>query len=578
MCCVLGYVVRYSEHVKSCMRESCSVLERDRSMETHYIDVHLLQRTVLVKSGKNANKCLEKEMVILSDAERRKARLTRKQVFGNGPMRQKQAIALLGKPGAGKTTFIKRLCLDWAKEGLPRFRYVFSLDCKTLNLTRPDYSLKKLLFDLPTSPHCEDRDPVFKHMVSTPKEVLIIFDSFEDFKDHEGLLHSPATCIEAEGYSIKQLFSGLFLKRLLKGCTLLIAARPSSGLTPVLRKVDSILELCGFSPMEIDLYTLSYFTDDVQCGDIALTKMKQQKYIYSLCSNPLLCRYTCFVLTHFDNNKRFALPSTLTGLMVKMFSLCSKQTSQTQDKETPDITQLCSLAWESLSTNSSLMADEQIKSTELRDYGLVCEMLTPHAVSNAAGAGERTRYSFSHALIQNFLASAHLVLSDSVNDKALVNQIMGTGRRRRPQSEWLGMVQQFTMGLLFQNYKLDETGIPHSTNVAASSGISAKRKAVEAHLESLKSGEMAPGRLLELCHCVYETGSKKLAKQLVKNLPDNLCLCGAQLTPQDVYVLWYLLQDTKALKRQFCIDLQDTGITLSDLKELVGLNCVTSYR
>ncbi|XP_048101655.1 MHC class II transactivator [Alosa alosa] len=569
------YVGRYLQHVKSCMRESCGELEKDRSMESHYVNVHLLQRKVLVKSGKHANKCLEKEMVILSDAERKKATLTRKQVFADGQLRQKQVIALLGKPGAGKSAFIKRLCLDWAKGELLRFRYVFSLNCKTLNLKRSNYSLKRLLFDLPTSLQCEDPEAVFKHMISAPKEVLIIFDSFEDFKDHEGLLHSPATCTEAGGYSIKQLFSGLFLKHLLKGCTLLIAARPCGGLMPLLRKVDSILELCGFSPVEIDLYTSLYFMDDAPHGARALTKMKLQKYIYSLCSNPLLCRYTCFLLDHLDNNKRFALPSTLTGLALRVLSLCLKQTSQAQGKETPDISQLCALAWESLSAHSTLVADEQLESTELRDYGLASEMLTSHTVGNADGAGEMTGHSFSHALIQNLLASLHLVLSESVSDKALVNQTMSTSRRRRLQCEWLGMMQQFTAGLLFQKSKLPECGIAHSTTT---SGRSAKKKAVEAHLDSLKSGEMAPARLLELCHCVYETGSKKLAKQLVKNLPDTVSLCGAQLTPPDVYVLWYLLQDTKALKRQFCIDLQDTGITLSGLKELVGLNCITSYR
>ncbi|XP_062388591.1 MHC class II transactivator isoform X3 [Sardina pilchardus] len=571
-----GYVGRYLQHVKSCMRESCGELEKDRSVESHYVNVRLLQRTVMVKSGKNANKCLEKEMVILSDAEQKKATLTRKQVFADGQLRQKQVIALLGKPGAGKSAFVKRLCLDWAKDQLPRFRYVFSLDCKTLNLTRPDYSLKTLLFHLPTSPRCEDPESVFKHVLSAPKEVLVILDSFEDFKDHEGLLHSPATCAEAGGYGVKQLFSGLFLKRLLKGCTLLIAARPCGGLTPLLRKVDSILELCGFSPAEIDLYASLYFAEDAPRGASSLTKLKLQKYIYSLCSNPLLCRYACFLLERSDGNKRFALPSTLTGLALKVLSLCLKQTSEAQGRETPDMAQLCALAWESLSAHSSLVADERLDSAELRDYGLASEILTSHTVSRADGAaGETTGYAFSHALVQNLLASLHLVLSDSVSDKALVNQTLSTSRRRRPQGEWLGMMQQFTAGLLFQNSKLPECGLAHST---AAPGGSAKKKAVEAHLDSLKSGEMAPARLLELCHCVYETGSKKLAKQLVKNLPDTLSLCGAQLTPPDVYVLWYLLQDTKALKRQFCLDLQDTGITLSGLKELVGLNCVTSYR
>ncbi|KAL2101883.1 hypothetical protein ACEWY4_003644 [Coilia grayii] len=563
-------VQSYLQHVKSSIKESCGELQKARSMESHYTDVRLLQRNVLVKFGNNT-KCLEKAMIILSDTERKKVTLTRKQVFTDG---QKQVIVLLGKPGVGKSAFIKRLCLDWAKEGLPRFRYVFLLNCKTLNLTQQDYSLKKLLFDLSTSPPCEDSEAVFKHVVSTPKEVLIIFDSFEDFKDHEGLLNSPATCTEARGFSIKQLFSGLFLKRLLKGCTLLIASRPSGALTPLLRKADSILELCGFSPEEIDSYTSRYFTDKAR-GASALTKMKQQKYVYSLCSNPLLCQYTCFLLDHSDN-KRYTLPSTLTGLMLRVLSLCLQLTSQTQAKTTPDISQLCTLAWEFLSTHTCLVSEKQLGLTELRDCGLASEILTSHTLGGTNGTKVTTSYSFAHGLIQNLLASLHLVTWDGVNDKALVNQVIGTNRRRRPQGEWLGMVQQLTVGLLFQSCKLPVNIISDSTTDNSSS--KAKKKAVEAHLESLKSAELAPTRLLELCHCVYETNSKKLMKQLVSSFPDNISLCGAQLSPPDVYVLWHILQDTKALKRQFCIDLQDTGIALSGLKDLVGLHCVSSYR
>ncbi|XP_063078015.1 MHC class II transactivator isoform X3 [Engraulis encrasicolus] len=567
-------VQSYSQLVKSSMKESCDELRRGMTMDSHYIDVHLRQRKVLGTSGNNT-KCLEKVMAIASDTDQQKVTLTRKQVFTDSQMKQKHVTILLGRPGAGKSTFIKRLCLDWAKGGLPRFRYLFLLNCKTLNLTRPDYSLKRLLFDLSTSPRCEDSESVFKHLLSAPREVLIIFDGFEDFKDHGGLLHSPATCTESGGFSIKDLFSGLFLKRFLKGCTLLIASRPSGALTPLLRKADCILELPGFSPEEIDSYTSLYFPDEAR-GASALTKMKQQKYVYSLCSNPLLCRYTCFLLEHSDN-KRYTLPSTLTGLMLRVLSLSLQLASQTQDRGASDISQLCPLAWEFLSTHSCLMSEEQLGSTEIRDHGLSSEILTSHTVggTNGAEVTTTTSYSFTHGLIQNLLASMHLVTSDSVSDKALANQIMGRNWRRRAQGEWLGVVQQMTVGLLFQSGKIPETIISHITTDNTSK---AKKKAVEAHLESLKSIDLAPARLLELGHCVYETSSKKLMKQLVSGLPDNISLCGAQLTPPDVYVLWHVLQDTSAHTRQFSIDLQDTGITVNGLKDLVGLNCVSSYR
>ncbi|XP_016401145.1 MHC class II transactivator isoform X3 [Sinocyclocheilus rhinocerous] len=559
--CVKDYI----HHIKSYMRDVCCSMRGGMGMESHYVDAHLVQRKLLIKSGKNANKCLEKELVVLSDSERKKAKLDRSQLFHNSDSKPKQSVAILGKAGAGKTTFIQRLCLDWASGSLPQFQFVFLLNCKILDLTKSTYSLKGLLFDLSMSPRCEDSDSVFKHILSCPDEVLIIFDSFDHIKDFEGLLQSPAKSHTNTKYTIKQLFSGLFQKEILSGCTLLIATRPKDVLNQVLRKMDRLLELCGFSPEDIELYTSKYF-GDASLQESALKQIKTDRYIFSLCSNPLLCWTTCFLLEHQESCND--LPSTLTDLYQRATSkhlqLASLENSSLcKNRKQLDIPQLCKMAWEGFKNHDTHVNPGS--STELLDCALKSGILASYKTS------EGQENHFADLFTQNLLSAVHLVQSKQVNEKMVVANSVVHQKKRKVQGESQDVLQRFVTGLVFQK-------APDGVSILDSSvNIKAKRKAVETHLESMKPNDLVPARLLELFHCVYKTSSAKFAKLLLKNLPDNLSFYGTQLCPSDVYVICHLLQYASTLKRTFSINLQDACISISGLKELVGLKCIKAF-
>ncbi|XP_053529588.1 MHC class II transactivator isoform X3 [Ictalurus punctatus] len=554
----------FIECLKLHLQKTCSMMQGGMSMESHYIDTPLVQRKLIIRTGKNANKCLEKELVVLSDSERKKATMHRSHVFQNYGSNSKQLITVLGKAGMGKSTFIQRLALDWSTGGLQQFQFIFLLNCKILNLTQASYSLKSLLFDSSMFPQCEDSEAIFKHVLAFPENVLIVFDSFDDMKDLEGLLQSTATSATDGDYSIRQLFSGLFQKKILSGCTLLIATRPKDVLNQLLRKVDSILELCCFSPKDIEMYVSNYFGDTSE-KENALRTITSQKYIFNLCSNPLLCRLTCFLSEHQKSN---GLPSTLTDLYQRVLSQHLELNDNLQGSD-KDIVQLCNVAWDGFKMQSSLLNQNQNKN--LVDYGLNSGILTTRTRYEEPGNKQVTY--FANLFVQNLLTALLLVHSNEMNDKTLLGQTALHQRKRKSPGEWQDVLQRFVMGLLFQ-----KNTPPCFRVFQSSTDLQAKRKAVEVHLENLKPGELIPSRLLELFHCVYEARNVKLAKLLVKNLPDNLSFCGAQLSPVDVYVVWHLLLNTKGLKRTFSIDLRDTCVPLSGLKELVALDCVASFR
>ncbi|XP_049323744.1 MHC class II transactivator isoform X2 [Astyanax mexicanus] len=553
----------YIQKLKSHLKDTYSVMEGGKKMDSHYIDTRLVQRKLVIQTGKNANKCLEKELVVLSDSERRKAMVDRSHVFQNCGPKPKPLITVLGKTGLGKSTLIQRLALDWSTGGLAQFQFVFLLNCKVLDVTKSNYDLKTLLFGLSSAPDCKDSEAAFKYVLANPNKVLIIFDSFDDIGELEGLLQSSATSVTDNSYTVRQLFSGLFQKKILSGCTLLVATRPKDALNHLLRKVDSILEICCFSPKDIQFYVSKCFVEASK-QESALRKIQNQQYIFNLCSNPLLCRFTCFLLEQDNPEDDDTLPSTLTDLCQRVLDHHLELRDKVQGSK-QDISQLCNMAWDSFKTCSSLLNQDQTEiSKQLMDCGLNCEILASHKA--------QVTY-FSSLFMQNFLAAMFLVQSKDINERTLVAQTILNHRKKKVCGEWQDILQRFILGLLYQKATPHYCGALQSFNDAQ-----AKRKTLETQLENLKPGELTPGRLLELFHCVYETSKVRLAKHLVKKLPENLSFCGAQLTPVDVYVVWHLLQHAKGLKRTFSVDLRDTCVPLSGLKELVALSCITSFR
>ena len=79
-------------------------------------------------------------------------------------------MMLLGNAGMGKTTLIRKLCLDWSADCIPQFDFVFYLDGKALILTEPIFSLQTLLLNLSSfAPACLNPEAVYAQILAAPK-------------------------------------------------------------------------------------------------------------------------------------------------------------------------------------------------------------------------------------------------------------------------------------------------------------------------------------------------------------------------------------------------------------------------
>uniref|UniRef100_A0A3Q3NAK4 Class II, major histocompatibility complex, transactivator n=1 Tax=Labrus bergylta TaxID=56723 RepID=A0A3Q3NAK4_9LABR len=484
-------------------------------------------------------------------------------------------ILLLGNTGMGKTTLIRKLCLDWSRGCIPQFDFVFLLDGKALTLKEPNHSLQTLLLNSSSfAPSCMDPEAVYTQILAASKRVLIIFDGFDEVRDYETLLQTQEkdlmTSLQKDTngqiYTIRQLYSAILQRVLLPGCTLLLSTRPRGTANQLLRRTDSLVEMYGFNPKDVETYLSRYFTDPA-LRESALDYLKKSSFLHLLCWNPGLCRLACLVL---EQAKSLAeLPRTLTGLCHQV--LCQKL--ERDNGITHLKTELSSLAWEGVKANSSILPAGRTISDKLRALG--------HRTGLTCLNSSRQSLSFSFNVLHFLFLFVFLSFSftRTVTDRIFQQNLpfqSGPKWRRRSHREELELAQRFTVGLLFNN-RTELQRLHSYTDTASRDIVNSKQALLRTHLESLSHDDLSPAQVLEACHHVYEASFTCIA-HLAVNLPEVVTFHGVPLNPSDVFTVQNVLDRGRSEGRSFSLDLEDSVLQLSGLRALVALNNINTYR
>ncbi|EGV96314.1 MHC class II transactivator [Cricetulus griseus] len=473
--------------------------------------------------------------------------------------RETQVVAVLGKAGQGKSHWAQTVSQAWARGQLPQYDFVFYVPCHCLDHPGDTYHLQDLLCPPSLQPLVMD-DEVLGHIVRQPDRVLLILDAFEELEAQDGLLHGPCGPLPPEPCSFRGLLAGLFQRKLLRGCTLLLTARPRGRLTQSLSKADAIFEVPSFSTKQAQTYMRHYFENSGTVGDKdkALGLLEGQPFLLTHSHSPVLCRAVCQLSKALlEQGTETQLPCTLTGLYVGLLG------PAVRDSPPGALAELAKLAWELGRRHQSILQETQLLSVEVRTWAVTQGLVQP-----TLGTTE-THLAFSSFLLQCFLGAVWLAQCNEIRDKELPQYLALTPRKKRPYDNWLEGVPRFLTGLVFQPQA-------HCLGTLVEPAVvDRKRKVLTRYLKRLQLGTLRAGRLLELLHCAHETQEPGIWEHVVHQLPGHLSFLGTRLTPPDVHILARALETAS---QDFSLDLRQTGIEPSGLGNLVGLSCVTSFR
>ncbi|XP_069839840.1 MHC class II transactivator isoform X2 [Dendropsophus ebraccatus] len=507
-----------------------------------YTGTILINSRIIPKTEKVVNKTAEKELLNYDLAEKERQTLELSNLFDDNDRKEMETkiIALLGQSGMGKTVLVKKICHEWSAGKFSQFSFVFYFECRYLDVSK-QYSFKDLLFKLSSGAQEKNID-VYQYILRNPEKVLLIFDGFDEFQDPEGLLHGSFTTSPSKTNKVKDLFTGLFQKKLLRGCTLLITARVREKLNQYLGKVEQIVEMMGFSPSQVEWYIKEYFRERPDFSN-ALDWIKDYRYVFSYCYIPFVCKLMCLFA---EKNLKTQNQESGLSLAALFYDLFQKNLHAPCIVEGTDIKN-CTVDISCLGFES-----ENKKSSELESQELPSE--TEDEV-------ERTP---SNALVQNFSTALHIL--DNIGDRNLVRYVSFDPKKRRNQESCPDMVRRFLIGLLFHN-----NGIPGSK---VTKSVKNQKKMTE-YFRLLQLSELCPQRLLEVLHCVDGTNNVRFMRSLDITLDKELSFVNTRLTPPDVFVLKKVLRMSEA---KVSLDLRRTSIDQKGLKELVGLKSVSSFR
>ncbi|NXB11030.1 NLRP3 protein, partial [Cnemophilus loriae] len=470
-----------------------------------------------------------------------------------------QVVVLVGAPGIGKTTMVRKVMVEW-EEGMlhAQFDFVFCIDCKAIALP-----MEASVADL-VSQCCPGlRVPAGK-ILDDQKKILFIFDGFEALGFS---LVQPETELSSDPRQVKPLeltLMSLLKKTVLSEASLLITTRPTAlGSLGRCLQGEYYVEILGFSAARREEYFHRYFENPSK-ADMAFRFARGNKTLYSLCVIPVMSWAVCTILEQELCGKKNLLECSKATTGMMMFYL--SQLLKHRDRDNPQVLQqfllqLCSLAADGIWKHKVLFEEKEIKDCGLDQPGLLPFFLNEKIPKEGEDCG--SVYAFTHLHLQEFFAAMFYVLEDDGETVSSlgrlekdVNKLLESYSKSRKD---LNVTVRFLFGLVSQKSieYMDKT-----------IGCRISPRAREELLEWLQGrhrGLSLPGRALKISemdtlHFLFEMNEKSFAQSALGHFTD-LDLQDTRLTLYDQMALSFCIQHWAGLG---CVTLQGCSFHWQD--------------
>ena len=305
-------------------------------------------------------------------------------------------ILVYGKPGIGKSTFTKKLAVDWSrgnKEVLKRFSVVLLIKLRDVCNTK-DFSdmLKKA--ELLSSDYPVLFRQLYDYILSKQEKVLLIFDGYDEYSsDHL--------------WFVDQIWRGSDLR----GCTLLVTTRPQKQ-SELRRGSHAQFEINGFDYWQVEKFALKILRDQTEVDKF--TRFLIERDLGGLKEIPLLLLMLVLSWKVHD----YQGPSTSRANVYSGFceTLLHHVTAKTSDEiltgideYKEDLAKLGELAWQALLNDclyfelSRLPEDIRLLIKKFIDFGFL------QASNHSFSPRPKKLAFFLHKSVQEFLSALFIV-------------------------------------------------------------------------------------------------------------------------------------------------------------------------
>ena len=428
---------------------------------------------------------------------------------------KRRMIIIQGKPGAGKTTFMRTICRDWEKGEIPEFSNK-TLVLVTLRNLEPNCSIRDILMQSCSDETCDYLNKCLTHRGG--EHFVFLLDGLDEYHG------SPRK------NDIEKI---LCTRDKLNNATIIVTSRSSS---PLLKRIPS--SVCHtFQIDDINKeQVLQYFAKHEEVKK----HLEENPNILQLCYVPLHCAMLKDIFQYYSDHPKtetlffkkhteFRITRALNYIDELKVQL--DELMQGRDENATLLRSICEFAYNATEKSNDLVFDENSEfvkdfldaskttSAPIREGINRLGLLVIYPDTSKAKASRTNLYSFGHLTSQEFLAGCHIAyqLLRMKEPKEIINEI-----RAHLRNAW-----KFACGLLFKTEKRKEIFVSLTEAV-------------------LQTRRPEKNDLLFMIQCAHETQQKELCEVVYEYL-ETIKLVF--ITPQDLSVFIKTIEQTSKLPR-----------------------------
>ena len=303
-------------------------------------------------------------------------------------------ILVYGRPGIGKSTFTKKLVVDWSrgnKESLEKFAVVLLIKLRDV-CNRQDFCDMLQKAELLSADDPMVFGQLYDYILRNQQKVLLILDGYDEYSAEKS---SP----------VHLIWKGSQLR----DCTLLVTTRPlkKDELRP---GSHAQFEICGFDDLQVEKFAFKFLCDQTEVNNF--TEFLYERDLWDLAEIPLLL--LMLVLTWKNYQGSLTSRSDLyykfcQTLLDHVTAKTSDETLRSMDEYREDLVKLGELAWQALLNDclyfklSNVPKDIRLFLDKFIDFGFL-------QTSNLSNSPRPEKLAFFlHKSVQEFLAASFLV-------------------------------------------------------------------------------------------------------------------------------------------------------------------------